>query len=219
MLHRQQEDNCCGMTKILLAVCCFFIAGCGSREKQETAFSYDTSATTAQVTNTNIDTTPVPDQPIINHDSLPAETIGQMILDGKLIPSDNEYTFRMMDSLQTVHGSKRKFYFGVFNKIMDRADGALGEAVGDYALTYVEQNPKLFIGFISAYPSERFETWASHIGIELFLSSNDSKSSYDKFSQSFITNCKNCNTATINKLKRFNKLVWQTMKENEKAAN
>jgi hypothetical protein len=164
------------------------------------------------------DTTPaVNSAPAINTDSLPAETVGQMILDGKLVPGDNVFTYRMMDSLLSATSPRHPFYFRVFDKIMDHADGALGEAIGDYSLTYVEQQPSAFIKNIQPLPKHRFETWASQVGIELFLSSNEPGDSYKKFESATIANCKTCNATALQSVRRFNQLVWQTMQANIKA--
>jgi hypothetical protein len=198
--------------KILAAVV-FVVAAlsCGSHETSATAVSIDsTSKLSSEKLIDTVSTTAA----TINTDSLQTHTIGEMVLNGTLKPSDNTFTFRLMDSLMAVDQESRKFYFTVFNKILDYADGALGEAIGDYALTYVEQHPGEFIANMKDLPQERLAAWASNIGIEISLSANDAKDSYKKFSESFINNCKGCSKQTIQQLQQFNKLVWQTVKEN-----
>jgi hypothetical protein len=147
-------------------------------------------------------------------DSLPMRTVGNMVLDGSFTPTDDPATFRLMDSLQANTKESRRFYFSVFNKIMDRADGALGEAIGDYTLTYVEQFPAEFIEFSKDFTNERMETWASNVGIELSLSANDPKEGYANYDDLVTRNCKGCNKQTQQRLQQFNKMVWRTVKEN-----
>ena len=200
-------------------VCFIFLAGCNSGETTTTDTSIDTNNIVETKTNpgTEVIVTGTPSTPALNLDGMPIRMIGQMILEGKLKPADNPYTFQLMDSLQAVNQTERRFYFGVFNIIMNHADGALGEAIGDFALTYVEQYPAEFINNMKSFPADRFETWASHIGIELFLSGNDPKDSFNTFSRMIIGNCKGCNSATISRIKQFNQLVWQTMQANIKS--
>ena len=191
------------------------LSSCSSKT-ETTASGFDSSrdVNNTPVVTKNISISNPEIKPEINTNSLSANEIGEMILDGRLQPSDNNFTHRMIDSLNAIDKPSRKFYFKVFNKIMNYADGALSESIGNYALTYVMQNPEEFISNINNLEAERFDTWATQIGLELFLSANEPQENYNHFTSTFLKNCKGCNFATIVKLKRFNKLVWQTMQAN-----
>jgi hypothetical protein len=64
---------------------------------------------------------------------------GQNILDGKIKASDDNPTFRILDSLCCKNIRDRDFYFKVANKIRQQSDGALSEyfsgASGKFYLT------------------------------------------------------------------------------------
>lgn len=204
--------------KYFSAVVFVALMGACSSKTETTASSIDSNRVAETHGTIAIkDTLQQINSPAIDTKALPARTIGEMILDGRLKPSDNEFTFRILDSLNTSDKGSRKFYFDVFNKIMDHSDGALSEAIGNYALTYVELNPAEFIRYTSSLPASRFETWASQVGIELFLSGNEPKENFQHYSRSVNGNCKGCSKATVQKLRQFNQLVWQTMEQNIKA--
>ncbi len=204
--------------RIILAVVFVGTMTFCSSKTETAASSLDTSAVEQVFTSgamaTQTEVVEVATGANANTDSLPARTIGQMILEGKLIPSDNKFTFQMMDSLNAVNKSARPFYFTVFDKIMKHADGALSEAIGNYALTYVEQNPVELFQNLGKLEKHRFDAWASFVGIELFLSANNAEEGYKKFAETFSRNCKGCSKAEVQKMNAFNKLVWQTMQAN-----
>lgn len=195
---------------IKIGVVVFFFS-CNSTETSTSTSTLDTSGTGTTITST-VAQPGGAEQTTINVDNLPADSVGRMLISGALQPGDNAYTYRMMDSLLSDNRDTRRFYFGVFNKIMDHASGALGDAIGDYVLTFVEQYPADFISFSRSYTQNRFDVWASHAGIELSLSSNNPTDSYQKFSQGVLARCSQCSSITKNRLRLFNKLVWQTMK-------
>lgn len=71
---------------------------------------------------------------------------GQRILNGESIWGKNEEViFALMDSLSSPSPDSRNFYFSVFQKISEQADGYVGEAIGGYVLKFVSQYPDEFI--------------------------------------------------------------------------
>jgi hypothetical protein len=126
----------------------------------------------------------------------------------------------MLDSLSSDSKQSRQFYFKVFNKIMNKADGEVAESIGGYALTYVQNYPQEFLDNSRAFSKNQLEAWAGNIGIELYLSSNESdnvKEAFDQMVVLFNDNCKGCNSSQRNRLKDFNNLIWRTIKENQQA--
>jgi len=68
----------------------------------------------------------------------------RLILVDSLSPSDDSMTFMVMDSIIAARKDIRDYYFPAFQKISEKADGALAEVIGSYVLLYVKQYPKEF---------------------------------------------------------------------------
>jgi len=71
-------------------------------------------------------------------------TSARLILSDSISPSDNFITFSSMDSITSDQKEVRDFYFPVFQKIVEKTDGALSEVIGSYVLAYVKKYPKEF---------------------------------------------------------------------------
>ncbi len=154
---------------------------------------------------------------VIKPEELPISRVGELVLKDSIKVYDNEViTFMLFDSLLSPKKKSRDFYFKVFNKMMDRSGGKMGDAIGDYALTYVESYPREFLANSKNFTQDRMDTWASNIGIELFLLPGNKKEAYEKSIRTFTNNCKNCDTADLARLNTFNKLVLQTIEQNLK---
>lgn len=67
--------------------------------------------------------------------NLPLRQVGQLILTDSIHPSDNKITFDCMDSVSSGNANTREYYYPVFLKKLDKADGALAEVVGEVAMT------------------------------------------------------------------------------------
>lgn len=212
-------------------VCWAMLASCGNSSSVKVSGKKDSASSAA--TNTPPSTTvPTPGDYELETDTvaekpsrpaprniraLPVKKVGELILSDSIKAINDEVvSFMLLDSLSAESRRSRDFYFKVFNKIMDHSGGALSDAIGDYALSYVESYPNEFLANSRNFSGNRLETWASHIGIELFLSSGDVKDIYDKTTQSFQTNCKGCDAATLARLNDFNKLIWTTIEQNKK---
>lgn len=157
------------------------------------------------------------EHPVVrNLAELPIKKVGELILKDSIKSLNNEIvSFMLLDSLSAESRQSRDFYFRVFNKIMDRSGSVLSDAIGDYALTYVESYPNEFLANSKNFSPNRLETWASHIGIELFLSGGDAKEAFDKSTQTFQANCKGCQAHDLARLTEFNKLIWITIQQNQ----
>ena len=97
---------------------------------------------------------------------------------------------------------------------MERSGGSLDDAVGDYALTYVENYPKDFLDNSRSFTEDKVASWAGNIGIELFLSSQNQKEAFEKSTRLFKSNCKNCNLQQLARLDNFNNMIWTTIEQN-----
>ncbi|HEX8332958.1 MAG TPA: hypothetical protein VF622_10060 [Segetibacter sp.] len=153
-------------------------------------------------------------------EQLPIRTVADLILRDSIRPVSSPVIYNMLDSLSSDSKQSRHFYFKVFNKIMNKADGDVAESIGGYALTYVQNYPQEFLDNSLAFSKNQLEAWAGNIGIELYLSSHESdnvKEAFDQMVVLFNDNCKACNSNQRNRLKEFNNLIWRTIKENQQA--
>lgn len=214
----------------VFVIACSVIVSCSDFTSQKVAEKKDTTlavnADTPAITNIAIagdyelpiDTlTEKPNRRVAKSlRDLPIKKVGELILSDSIKTLNDEViSFMLLDSLSAQKRKSRDFYFKVFNKIMDRSGGAMSDAIGDYALSYVESYPGEFLENSKSFSANRLETWASHIGIELFLSSGDPKDVYEKTTQLFHANCKGCDAAALARLNEFNKLIWTTIEQNK----
>jgi hypothetical protein len=140
--------------------------------------------------------------------------IGQMFLDNKLLPNDNSPTLRTMDSLLSKNQESRKFYFMVFVKIMDKADGALAESVGLPAMQYVEEYTDEFLDLSSNLTNEQFSSWATFVAWEILLSSGDNPvKDGELFIEKINSKCSALDSSRKQRLENFNKIIYDYLQE------
>ena len=152
-------------------------------------------------------------------EQLPMREVAELILKDSIRPASSPIISRMLDSLTSDSKSTRQYYFSVFNKIMNKADGEIAESIGGYALTYVQNYPKEFLDNTKRFSKNNIEAWASNIGIELFLKSPENvKEAYDQIVIFFNDNCKDCNAYYRGRLKEFNAMIWRTIQENQQGS-
>ena len=160
-------------------------------------------------------------QPITTHyswEQLPMRKVAELILKDSIRPASSPVIYKMLDSLSSDSKLTRQYYFKVFNKIMNTADGEIAESIGSYALTYVQNYPKEFLDNTRSFSKNNIEAWASNIGIELFLVSNENvKAAYDQVVILFNDKCNNCNAYYRVRLKEFNAMILQTIQENQQS--
>jgi hypothetical protein len=118
------------------------------------------------------DTLNDPNHPYYMTNKDPKE-FGRMILEDKVQPTDNIATFNIMDSLLSKNINDRQFYIKVFLHILDKADGALAEAMGLPATNYVEMYPIEFAQLSANISDDQLDSWGSYIGYEIYLSGQD----------------------------------------------
>ena len=204
----------------ILAICIIFM-GCNSSTTETNSDSAQTKITSQDTVLSLSKKDTVEGSRINNYwEQLPIRTVADLILKDSIRPISNPVIYKMLDSLSSDLKPTRQFYFGVFNKIMNKADGEVAESIGGYALTYVQNYPKEFLENSRTLSKNQFEAWASNIGIELYLSSSESdnvKETYDQMVVLFNDNCKDCIGYFRSRLKEFTNLIWQTIRENQQA--
>jgi hypothetical protein len=142
----------------------------------------------------------------------PLIKVGQLILADSVQPLDNKIIFDCMDSLSSMDTKTRDFYFPVFLKILEKSDGALAEAVGQYAMNYIEKYPKEFAIKSRSITDDQFTSFASSTGYELYFSFETVQKA-TSWTNSIIKNCANCDKAELKRLKEFNMLALEAMKD------
>jgi hypothetical protein len=115
---------------------------------------------------------------------LDLRTVGQWILKDSIAPSDNYITFKCMDSLTSKQKKTRDYYFPIFIKIVDKADGALAEVVGSHALSYAKKYPKELADRFKCCSTTQeccteLERFSSYVGTEIMMADDDKKAYND----------------------------------------
>jgi len=207
------------MKKQLILILLLTIVACNN-QKKETKAKLETNQQTENE-NVSIDQSLVPQDTLNdpNHFFYLAnknlKEVAQMMLDNKIQPSDNHITFCIMDSLLSRKLEDREFYFDVFLNILKKADGALAEAVGLPAMNYVEKYTTEFIELSSNISDDLFESWASYIGFEILLSSQDDPiKEGEAFIEKLNSNCSNLTDKEKERLESFNKIIIESTQDN-----
>lgn len=142
--------------------------------------------------------------------NIPIEESSRLILIDSINPSDNKITFDAMDSLSSSNQKTRDYFFKVFIKILDKADGALSEVIGSYTINYIEKYPKEFIERTSKIDVKYFECFASFTGYELGFSNDQGSNWLDSLNY----RCSNCDFSQLKKFGNFRKIVQEHIDEN-----
>jgi hypothetical protein len=127
-------------------------------------------------------------------------------------PSDNKITVDCMDSLLSNNIQTRNFYFPVFVKIAQKADGALSEVIGQYIISYIERFPKEFSVKATSIEGQQMHNWASYVGYELKFQYKNSQKAEERINK-IVSRCSTCNPTQKKTLKSFNKLSIEQMNE------
>ncbi len=147
---------------------------------------------------------------------LPTRSIGELILSDSLKASDNEVSFRCLDSLTSINPDSRLFYFSVFTKIMSNPDGALSEVVGEFSKKYIETYPKEFANYGASFSKSQMELWAFQT-VEHVLAAVEEKriKNPSEWTNQIIKNCKDCKPEELATLKKFNSGIRRAAKDRE----
>ena len=208
------------MKNLLIPIFLLVLLACNSPKKESASKEEEKKSSPIEETSKNQqsetkDTLNNPHHPSYLADKSPKE-IEQMILDNKIQPTDNDVTFRVMDSLLSKNVDDRKFYFKVFIKILDQADGALAEMVGTPAMKYVEIYTPEFMDLSRNISKENFNSWASFVGWEILLSSNDDPvKDGELFIKKLLSNCPDLKEKDKQRLESFNKIIMKSIQENQ----
>ncbi len=94
-------------------------------------------------------------------------------------PSDDEATFDVLKIVSNITPpwQKRALYIHIFDRILENADGALSEVMGEYCLRILKSDPEYVMYYLNEQ-SGTMQRFASAIAYEYYA---DSKPSADDF--------------------------------------
>lgn len=89
---------------------------------------------------------------------------------GKIKVEDNNITINLLDTITSFHNSKAisSFYFFLFNKICNTADGALSEILGSYCQRVILNSPSYVINYFKRN-NMIMRKYAELLGYELYF--------------------------------------------------
>lgn len=91
-------------------------------------------------------------------------------LNGKIKLSDDSLTFVLLNELSNPNDTLLPLYFYLFNKILEKSDGALSEMVVDYCLEFLVKHTEFVFFYFDKYNDEQLmNVYALMIGYELYL--------------------------------------------------
>lgn len=134
---------------------------------------------------------------------LPLNEVVTLILNDSVRPSDNEITFKIMDSIFSKTKATRQFYLPAFNKILDKSDGALAEAACQYVLKFLETYPDEFAKNLSLSNPEYRRKLAGFAGYELSFS-YETIAEAEEWLDKIVSECTSCDSIQLKALKNFN---------------
>lgn len=184
---------------VYLITCFSVIIGCNNNRKSNN----DTKAGTSNNYSTN-DTIKKLDLESYLKNKKVSELAKNYYL-GKFKPTDNPDTEKLLNLSLTADTSVRPFYFWCLNEIINSADGALMEYVGEPARRYIEKFPSEFLYYLDnrCIDIANWETAINYSGYYKDEQPENTKAVLKNFTAAILKNCIDCNTSQINKLTRF----------------
>jgi hypothetical protein len=126
---------------------------------------------------------------------------------GRLKPSDDEVTDRLLELAATDNQKLRPFYRWCLNKTIVIQDGALGEHTGVPARKYAEKFPKEFFEYMDYDTTgEKYTDWVNSILYSGFYDKDDYKKPQDirnRMSKTMKRNCNNCSDQFKKRIDKF----------------
>jgi len=138
-------------------------------------------------------------------DSDSVKIVGEHILNGEYIGGKNEkYISTLMDSLGAENETSRQFYFKVFAKIVEQADGSVTKGIGSKALKYFEAYPTEFIQNSKLVNDINFKSMAFFAAEEIAISSENKSKAEEKFEKLKTETSKKCESLSAADKKKLN---------------
>ena len=142
--------------------------------------------------------------------------VGDLILSGKSIWEDNEkYIKPLMDSLSTTDYAKSEYYFKVFGKICEQADGYVGGELGSYVLEYIENSPEKFMRHSALVSKDILGKMGYEAGVEMTQTEEHPEQAFQKLINTTKEQLPNLTEDQKVKLNEFFRKMKEGMKTGE----
>ena len=130
---------------------------------------------------------------------------GQCILDGeKIWTIKDQNLFLLMDRLTIPDSTERQFYFKVFEKIGEQADGWIAESIGGYVLKYFKLYPREYLHNSTSIPESTLNRFSNMAADEFYWQiHNDDKNK--KLNDFILEINKRCGLITVSEKKNLDK--------------
>jgi hypothetical protein len=149
-------------------------------------------------------------------DSISPKVYGQLILDGKIIPSDNLATNACLEELFTEDQTDKEFFFKVYRKISANADGALSEMIGGITKSFFELNPDFCLEKFKSFEPKEKDSFIENIAYEFYASGIDYENDINEYIEKAEKKLENKNHSNLESLIEIKKqLIYKSKKMNE----
>jgi len=146
-------------------------------------------------------------------DSISTKEFGQLIIDGKIKPSDNEATFRCLDKMLSKDTVERDFYFKVYKVISTQSDGALGEILGGYVKSLFEYSPDFCLDQYKLMDSVEKKDFVEQLAVEFYASGLDYKKDINEYFESVNKRLSNRTESNLKLLDHFKLQITKLAKD------
>lgn len=145
------------------------------------------------------------------------KSYGQKILDGKVQPSDDIKTFRLLDSLFCKNPADKDFYFKVANRIQQLSDGALSEYFSGVASKYYLQYNSEFADRSKVLSKKDLDKWLDFAAFDIAANEQNTNSlpKIKKQLDTLVTTCK-CVASKKETIKNLNSTLYKKIEFNLK---
>lgn len=145
----------------------------------------------------------------VGQTTVDTKTIGQGILDGKFKPTDDDKTFKTLDSLLCKNKADKTFYFKVSNKIQQTSDGALSEYVSTVFSDYYFVQTSEFLENSKTLNKSDVYKWLDYIAFNLYADSKNGEKDLPSIKTKIKLLEKKCSSDKIATLKKYNNYLYQ----------
>jgi len=149
-------------------------------------------------------------------DSISSKEYGQLILNGKVKPTDNEATYNCLLELIAENQTDLDFYFSVYRKISENADGALSEMLSGIIKTFFELKPDFCIEKLKSIESKEKDSFLEYIAYEFYASGFDYETNINEYIERAEKKLKDRSQSNLDTLKEIKgQLIVKAKRMNE----
>ena len=127
-----------------------------------------------------------------NDKPLSAKEYGKAIINGVIMPTDNEQTLAWLDSLLSKNIESRNFAFQVYKVMVKKSDGALTEAICGYIKDYLYFYPKEFLKNYQKLDNEEQLLTEENIAFEFYTQGKEYQKELNIYFAKIQRTCQDC---------------------------